>query len=542
MQTLPVIIAVICAAAVIVCVLLWRVKPPLAADQSGNEKQIADEKQRVKDLQARLDAKETALRTAEATMTGAKVATDAANAKAAAAEQRHTSLNADCVKLRQDYDAASRNATASSKDADHLRKQIDGLSRSVESLQLNLTEERRQLAAALARQQTGEDAARQFENISQAVLKEALADAKRGLGEIAVTLKQTGDKELEKHADTVARTLAPLQEKLSRYDDAVASYQKGSHEQMGGLKEQLETLQKTERSLHDQAEALTMALSTTPKYRGNYGEMTLKRLVESVGMIDKCHFETQVVSHTEEGRKIPDMIITLPGEQKLIVDSKAVLNACTDAYTAQDEARRIVLLKQHSANVRSRVKELSAKNYYASHPTALDTVILFLPAESLYLSALEHDSEITDYATQQKVIICSPSSLMMLLHVANHLWRQSAIEKEVEDIRKCGNDIYKACCAFVGRFGGIGKKIQSLEGDYNDALTTLESTLLRQGKRMGGFESITSKDDLANIPGVTSSLREFKPSTRSLAATPELPGIIPAEDKTPELDFPTANV
>lgn len=540
MQTLPVIVAVICAAAVIVAVLLWRVKPQLASDQTTHNKQLADEKQRIHELQTKIDAKETALRTAEASAAHAKATMDAANAKTAAAEQRYVSLNTDCAKLRQDYDAASRNATASSKDAEHVRKHVSGLIDEVETLKIQLAQERAHLATALARQQTGEDAARQFENISQTVLKKTLDDAKQGLGDIAAALKQSGDRELEKHAQTVAHTLAPLQEKLSKYDDAVTNFQKGSHEQMGGLKEQLEALQKTERDLHNQAEALTKALSSTPKYRGNYGELTLRRLVESVGMIEKCNFETQVVTNTEEGRKIPDMVINLPGNQKVIVDSKAVLNACAEAHATDDETERNVLLKQHCQNVRSRVKELSGKNYYANHPNALEVVILFLPAESLYLTALQHDSDITEFATQQKVIICGPNSLMMLLHVANHLWQQAAIEKEVEDIRKCGNDIYKACCAFVDKFSGIGKRIHSLETEYNLAVGTLEGTLMRHGKDMGGFESITSKTGITEVPLLANAVREFKPLPRQLAATAELPGITAPEDQTSELIFPAA--
>ena len=339
---------------------------------------------------------------------------EAAEADKDGLAQRHGILTQEHEALRSDYNDASERATTARADVEHMRPQIDGMSRTIEALELNLTEERAKLNQSLARQQSNEAAASHFKVISQEILDKTLEEAKRGVGELAASFQKSSGAELEKHADKITRTLEPLQAQLVAYDAAVESLKKGTQENYGSLREQLGELQKTERSLHDQAKALTAALSGGPKVKGAYGEMILKQLVEFVGMQEKCHFETQASRETEEGRKIPDLVVSLPGGQKVLVDAKAVMEACVEAYQTQDDAHRTILLKKHCDNVRSRVLDLSSKNYFESHKNAVEAVVLFLPAENLYATALENDSELTEYAMKRNIIICGPNSLMML--------------------------------------------------------------------------------------------------------------------------------
>jgi DNA recombination protein RmuC len=444
--------------------------------------------------------------------------------------------------LQSDYNTAAEQATASKKEAEHLRMQIGDVSRTLETSQLNLTEEKAKLNQALAKLQTDEAAANHFKNISKTILEETLDQARRSVEELAVTFQKSSGVELERHADKITRTLEPLQAQLVSYDKAVESLKKGTQENYGSLREQLSELQKVERSLHEQAKALTTALSASPKVKGSYGELILKQLVEFVGMQEKCHFETQASRETEEGRKIPDLVVAMPGGQKVLVDAKAVMDACVEAQMTQDDVQRAILLRKHCDNVRSRVVDLSSKNYYVDHQDAVEAVVLFLPAENLYATAMENDPGLTEFAMGKNIIICGPNSLMLLLKVSNQLWRRASIEKEVTDIRDCGEKIYKAACDFVGKFVDIGKRIQSLEAEYNGAVATLEGRLLPAGKRMSAFDSVSGKKEITEIEPIKDNVREFKEATRRLTLpTQKLPGLV-VGDETAEFAFASGEI
>jgi DNA recombination protein RmuC len=401
-------------------------------------------------------------------------------------------------------------AAAAQADAANLRQRMEELGHAIEVLTQDRDRARNELVEAAARQQTDEAAARQFENIGHKILKETLEEARREVGELAERFKKSSGEELEKHAETVARTLEPLKVKLAAYDEAVESLKKNTNEAYGGLREQLAELQKTERTLHDQARALTTALSASPKVKGTYGEILLKQLVEFVGMQEHCHFETQAARDTEEGRKIPDMVVALPGGQKVLVDSKAVMDACIEAYRSQDDAERGVLLKRHCDNVKSRVVDLSAKNYFVDHADAVEAVVLFLPAENLYAAAVENDPELTEFALRRNIIICGPNTLIMLLKVATQIWRRAAIEEEAQQIVRAGNDVYRYACDFVAKFAKLGVKIRQLETDYNDAAGTLDSRLIPAGRGMGRFAAVTSNRRIEDVALLRDDLREYR--------------------------------
>ena len=283
-----------------------------------------------------------------------------------------------------------------------------------------------------------------------------------------------------------------------------------TQEVYGGLKAQMLGLKDAERALHDQARALTTVLSAGPKVRGTYGEIILKQLVEFVGMQMHCHFETQASRETEEGRRIPDMVVSLPGGQKVIVDSKAVMSACTDAYRATEENERTLFLRRHCENVRTRVVELSAKNYFAGHADAVEAVVLFLPAENLYAAAMENDPELTEFGIARNIILCGPNSLLMLLKVSNQIWRRASIEQEAKQIAKLGGDIYKSACDFLEKYSRVGNKIKQLQAEYNDALGTLDGRLIPRSRSMGSLRSIDDGRAIEDILPVKDDLHEYR--------------------------------
>ena len=398
----------------------------------------------------------------------------------------------------------------------------------IEALRQELNRTQKDLAGSLAKQQADDGAARQFESIGQEILKKTHDEAKKGVAEITTGLQKSSAEDLEKHAASVALTLEPLQKKLKDYDEAIDKLRLDSREVYGGLTAQLVDLQKAEHALHTQAQALTNALSAAPKVRGMYGEMILKQLVEFAGMQDRCHFEEQVVLNTPEGRKIPDMIVNLPGGQKVIVDAKATMNACVEAYQAEDDNLRRELLKRHCENVRSRVNELSAKNYFGEHSNSVEAVLLFLPAENLYATAMENDPDLTQYALERNIIVSGPNSLMLLLKVSNQLWQRASIEADANAIAEQARDIYKHASSFVTKFAGVGDRIKQLGATYNDAVGTLEGRLLPAGRRLREFPGVKTDRDFPELLPVSDDIRYLKSSEakHELSGNQKLPSLL----------------
>ena len=538
MQNLSVIVTVIVAAAAIVTLLLWRLKTPPVVDVEPFNKRIQEETQKTEAVRIKLEASEGLLRTAEANCAAAKASETAENARADAAELRTASLSTKHDTLMGEHKTALERAATALNEAENMHARNGEVLSAYELIAQERDSARQELIEAVAKQQSGEDAAREFKIISDTILKGTMAEAKQGIEDLAKSLQKSSDIELEKHADKVALTLEPLQAKLLAYDESIKRMAKDSQESHGSLTQQITELQKAERSLHDQAQALAYALSASPKVKGMYGELMLKQLVEFVGMQEKCHFVEQLGHDAGDGRRIPDLIISLPNGQKLIVDAKAVMDACVEAYQAKDEKQRNLKLQQHCANVRARVTDLASKDYFLAHQDAVEMVVLFLPAENLYSAAVENDPTLTEDALKQKIIVCGPNSLMMLLKVANQLWRRASIEKEADDIKKCGDAIYKAACDFVDKFAAVGKKIQSLETEYNHAIGTFEGRLLPAGKRMNTFNSIARNKEIGELEPVKDNVREFKEATIHLAAAPpKLTGMMSGDFETAELAF-----
>lgn len=541
MQTLPVILAVFVAAAAIIAVLLWRLKPQAAPSADALDKRLAEEVKRTEILQSKLDVNEATLRNA---LTGAS----ATNATAEAAEKAKNDLEQRLASLTAKYDAliaehklAVERAATAENEATNTRIRNGEVLKAYEIKEQEIDQINKDLNEALAKQKADEAASDQFKVISQTILKDVLGDAKREIAELAVTLKKGSDAELDKHAEKVTQTLEPLHAKLLAYDEAVESLKKGTQENYGSLRNQLEELQKTERLLHDEAKALTFALSSSPKVTGNYGELKLKRLIEFAGLQEHHHFELQPITNTEEGKKIPDLIVLLPGGQKVIVDAKAVMEACVKALQTQDDASRKALLDQHSKNVKSRVIDLSAKNYFAEHRNAMDAVILFLPAEHLYSTAVENDPNLIEFALERNIIICGPNSLMVLLKVANQLWQRASIEEEALKIKECGDAIYNAACAFIQTYATLGERIRQLENAYNIAAGTLNHTLIPKGRSMGKFTAVVSNKKIEDASEIKDGIKSFSsPEAKKILAltTEKLPGLSLGEYETAKLNLP----
>src|SRR5205823_2799495 len=268
--------------------------------------------------------------------------------------------------------------------------------------------------------------------------------------------------------------LKPMQELLGAYQSRLGDIEKSRVESYSMLREQLGSLAEIQRTLNMQTNQLVTALRR-PSTRGRWGEITLRRLVELAGMSSRCDFVEQINVDSDDGRQRPDMVINLPGDRQVVIDCKAVLEGFIDAAAAADDEQRKLHMQRHCQQVRSRVKELSAKTYWSQFARSPEFVVMFLPGEAFLYAAVEHDGELIEDALKNRVIISTPTTLMALLKAIEFGWRQEEITQNAEEIRKLGKELYERMATVIGHVGKLGSALDSAVTQYNSTVGSLES-------------------------------------------------------------------
>ncbi|HET7306297.1 MAG TPA: DNA recombination protein RmuC [Gammaproteobacteria bacterium] len=321
-----------------------------------------------------------------------------------------------------------------------------------------------------------------FSTVANDVLKHNsetfLRLAKENLGAQQVDARA----DLEKRQQAITELLKPINEALKKTDRQIQEIEKERRQAYGTLSENLRHVAETQQTLHAETHNLVSALRR-PEVRGQWGEMTLRRLAELAGMIERCDFYEQESRDGDGGRIRPDMIVRMPDKRELIVDAKAPLDAYLSAIEAANDEERHQFLKRHANNVRGRMRELATKAYWEQFDGAPDFVVLFIPGEQFLAAALEHDPALLEDAFANKVILATPTSLIALLRAVAFGWRQQALAENAEHIRKLGEDIYKRITAFTDHLGKLGKSLSQSVNHFNKAVGSLERQVLPAARR-----------------------------------------------------------
>lgn len=280
--------------------------------------------------------------------------------------------------------------------------------------------------------------------------------------------------EREKAIETM---LTPIREALAKTEQQMARIEKERAETFGSLKSSLESVALGQQALQRETRTLVNALRR-PEVRGQWGELTLRRLAELAGMVEHCDFKEQVHVRTEDGSLRPDMIVHMPDGRDLVVDVKTPLDAYLEAVDAPTDELRAAALRRHAQQIGERVRQLGAKSYWSQFENSPDFVILFIPGDQFLSAALAESPNLLEDAIRQDVIIATPSSFVALLKAVAYGWRQMALAQNAETIRTLAEDLYKRLAVFASHLTKMGRNLGTTVDAFNSAVGSLERQVL----------------------------------------------------------------
>ena len=317
-------------------------------------------------------------------------------------------------------------------------------------------------------------------------------------------LKRNSESLKEANSEQIDALLRPLKENIESFKKTISEGYVKETSSRKLLEVQIERLVKLNETIGEEARNLTSALKGNSKVQGDWGEMILETLLENAGLERGINFETQLtrdsggnVLKNDEGKLLrPDVLIKLPDNHSIIVDSKVSLTAFVDYCNAEDENVRIVAGKKHLQSVYAHIDELYAKMYQNNLKGAADYVMMFIPNESAYIAAVQLDINLWKYAYEHGVIIVSPTHLFSVMSIVSQLWRQDKQNRNAMMIAERGGKLYDKLVLFMDSFEKVGKSIDDAMTSYNKSfnqLRTGKGNVLRQAEDMKNLGAKASK-------------------------------------------------
>ncbi len=301
--------------------------------------------------------------------------------------------------------------------------------------------------------------------------------------------------------------LAPVTERLARYEEAVGKVEAERRDAFGELKGQIETMRVTNEAVRSEAARLGNSLRNAPKARGRWGEQQLKNVLETCGLSEHADFQTEVSVEGSEGRMRPDVIIRVPGGRSLIVDAKVSLNAYQDAFEAGEDGAKLAALAAHCASMKNHINALGNKAYWNQFDDAPDYVIMFVPGEHFLSAALEHDPDLWDFAFSKQVLLATPTNLIAIARTVSAVWQQEKLVAQSKQIAELGKELYARLSTMGGHVTKLGRNLETAVGAYNSFVGSLDSQVLTSAKRFEEMSVETGGKDIETPPLIESSIR-----------------------------------
>jgi DNA recombination protein RmuC len=349
----------------------------------------------------------------------------------------------------------------------------------------------------------------------QAVFGDLARDSLQSNSEVFLQLarerlarQQSDASQALKERETAIESLVqPIREALARTEAQIQAIERDRIDSFSSIKTQMETLAGGQSLLSRETRNLVTALRR-PDVRGQWGEITLRRLVELSGMTLHVDFTEQEHRATESGAIRPDMVVHMPDQRDIVIDVKTPLEAYLSAAEAQNDEDRGLQLRRHAQIVGARVRELSSKQYWSQFERSPDFVVLFLPGDQFLTAALQESPGLIDDSLRQNVMLATPTSLVALLKIVAYGWKQSILADNAAEIRRLGEDLFKRLSVFVEHLGKLGKSLGSSVDSFNKAVGSLEQQVLPAARRFPELglrvnreiEAIDPVASLARIP------------------------------------------
>jgi DNA recombination protein RmuC len=425
----------------------------------------------------------------------------------------------------------SRKATAAPADGRleaELRQQLGQRETELKQTGESLAQSQTALATALAHQSAAEKMLAEQKQLQEQNLREAKAAQEKAITSLreafqalsADALKQSAPEflrlaeqsfgrlqeaakgDLEKRQESIKVLVEPLKQQLETYQKNLQQNAASQSSTLGEVKKQLELLSQQSASLASETQQFRMVLKSKPA-RGKWGEETLRRVVEAAGMSAHCDFTEQ----TTAGENRPDLIVRMPGERMIIVDAKVPDFDFLNALETADAARRADSLAAHAAKLRGTIKALADRDYPREFANALDYVVLFLPAESLFSAALEGDHDLIVWAAERRILLATPASLIALLRSVSVSWQQHAQTENAQKIAEAAREFYARVLKFTEHFEKIRGGLDRANSAFNDATASFQTRVRPAGERLAELGGANSAKALPEVPPVDATLR-----------------------------------
>jgi DNA recombination protein RmuC len=435
--------------------------------------------------------------------------------------------------LRQPQPADNRLET-------EFRQQLSQREAELANLRLQLTEATSARAAAEAQRNAAEKLVANQRELHEAAMRTAKEAQDKALGDLreafralsAEALKQTAPEflrlaeqnfgklqaaakgDLAERQQAIKTLVEPLKQQLETYQQRLQQSEGAQAAALGEVKKQLETLGQQSLALAQETLQFRIVLKSN-QARGRWGEETLRRVVEAAGMSAHCDFTEQ----TQAGDGKPDLVVRLPGERVIIVDAKVPDLDFLSALESADPTKRAESLATHAAKLKATIKALADRDYPSQFPNALDHVVLFLPAESLFSAALEGDRDLIVWAASKRILLATPASLIALLRSVSVSWQQHAQTENAQKIAEAAREFYARVVKFTEHFEKIRSGLERANAAFNEAAASFQTRVRPAGERLAELGGGLTGKDLPDVQPLDNALRLTSGSQDGTATT-----------------------
>jgi len=419
-------------------------------------------------------------------------------------------------------------APTDSRLENELRQQLTQRELELSQTREQLSQNKTSLATAQANQAAAEKILAEQKQLHEQTLRDAKAAQEKALADLRDTFKalsadalkqsapeflrlaeqsfgkfqETAKGDLAQRQEAIKGLVEPLKQQLETYQKNLQSSSAAQSSTLGEVKKQLELLSQQSTTLAQETQQFRLVLHSN-QARGRWGEETLRRVVEAAGMSAHCDFMEQ----TSSGENRPDLVVKLPGERFIIVDAKVPDFDFFNALESAEPVKRAEALAAHAAKLKATIKALADRDYPRQFPNALDYVVLFVPAESLFSAALEGDHDLIVWAAEKRILLATPASLIALLRSVSVSWQQHAQTENAQKISEAAQELFVRVVTFTEHLEKIRGGLETANRAFNQAVGSYESRIKPAGEKLQKLGGGTGGKDLAELPPLDATLR-----------------------------------